>query len=247
MENHRIYGDPVSIDMDHVQKFYDQRAALKEQKGWGVVLLGDGDPSIATRVYDYDRDVLCPKLGITAESRVLELGCGMGRWGSILLPHCGAYCGVDFSEEMLKLAETICAAYADKSSFYQLSAPDAVEKEPAFYGGSFQCILLSGVCMYINDQELKRIFQRLPVFAAEHCVICVKKSATLEKRLTLNEFQSEELHSTYDAIYRTREEYNALFQPLMESGFSVREQYFLSEEVGRKRKETNSLCTLLHR
>lgn len=218
-----------------------------DQKGWGAISLGDEDFSIASRVFDYDRDSLFPKLGVDSTSRVLEPGCGMGRWAKIMLPHCGAYCGIDFSLKMLKAAEKICGSYAEKSSFFHLSVSEAAEKEPPFYGGAFHCIPLSGICIYIDDGELKRIFERLPALAQQHCTICVKKTTAIDQRLTLNEFQSEALKSTYNAIYRTREEYAALFQPLLASGFAIDEQYFLPAEVGRKRTETNGLCTIFRR
>lgn len=247
MEKHRVYGDKISIQMENVQNFYNKRAALVEQKGWGAVSLGDEDATIASRVYDYDRDTLLPKMGINQTSRILELGCGMGRWAKIVLPHCGFYCGVDFSEEMLKNAKNICEGYASKSSFFPLSASDAAEQDPLFYGGPFHCVILSGVCIYINDRELKRIFERLPALAQPHCTICIQETTALSERLTLNEFPSEALQSVYDAIYRTREEYVSLFQPLLDAGFFIAEQYFLPEAVGRKRAETNGLCTILKR
>lgn len=247
MNEGRIYGKKVSIHMENVEDFYNKRAALVDQKGWGAVSLGDEDTTIASRAFDYDRDSLFPKLGVNHTSRVLELGCGMGRWANIVLPHCEAYCGVDFSEEMLKAARKICEAYKEKSDFYHLSASEATEKDPSFYGGAFHCIILSGVCMYINDNELTRVFERLPALAQQHCTICVKEPAAMEQRLTLNEFQSEELKSSYNAIYRTPKEYTAMFQPLLTAGFLIEEQYFLPEKLGRKRAETNGLCTIIRR
>lgn len=169
----------------------------------------------------------------------------MGRWAKIVLPHCGAYCGVDFSMEMLRAAEAICGS--EKCSFYNLTAFDAAEKTPSFYGGAFHCIIMSGICIYINDDELKRIFERIPTLSQPHCTICIKETAALSERLTLNGFHSEALQSSYDAIYRTPEEYAVLFQPLLDAGFAVSEQYFLPEEVGRKREETNGLCTIFRR
>ena len=100
MERRRVYGDKISIQTESVQKFYDKRASLVDQKGWGAVSLGDEDSTIADRAYEYDRSVLFPKLGINLNDRVLEIGCGIGRWAKIVLPHCGSYCGVAFSEEM---------------------------------------------------------------------------------------------------------------------------------------------------
>ena len=37
MGKHRIYGENVSIQMENVQKFYDKRASLVEERGWGAI------------------------------------------------------------------------------------------------------------------------------------------------------------------------------------------------------------------
>ena len=247
MEEHRIYGEKIEINTSFVRAFYDKRAAMIDEKGWGAVSLGDEDSSIAAKVYDHDKETLFPKLGITPTARVLELGCGMGRWAKIVLPHCDTYCGVDFSKEMLDAAKKICRGDLDRSSFYHMTASEAVEKDAQFFGGAFHCIIISGICMYINDLELKHIFELIPFLCQTHCAICIKEPAAFEKRLTLNEFPSEALHSNYNAIYRTPQEYASFFQPLLETGFSVCEQGFLPIEVGRKRPETNGWCTILKR
>lgn len=243
----RIYGKKVDINTEAVQKFYDKRADLIEERGWGAVSLGDEDHTIADKVFQYDRDSLFPRLKVTASTRVFELGCGMGRWAKIVLPHCGYYCGVDFSMEMLKAAEKICADYKERCRFYQMSAPDAAEKPADFFGGPFGCVILSGVCMYINDIDLHRIFRALPSLCAEHCTICVRETAAFKERLTLDHFESAALHSTYNAIYRTPDEYNTFFQPLLDAGFAVVEQGFLAAETGRKREETDSFCTIFRK
>ena len=124
----RIYGKSIDINTEAVQKFYDKRAGLVEERGWGAISLGDEDHAIAGKVFQYDRDSLFPRLNVALSTRVLELGCGMGRWAKIVLPYCGHYCGVDFSGEMLKAAEKICADYQERCHFYKMSAPDAAER-----------------------------------------------------------------------------------------------------------------------
>lgn len=243
----RIYGETVSINTNHVKDFYNKRASMISEQGWGAVSLGANDPTIADRVYNYDHDILFPKLNITPETRVLEIGCGMGRWANIILPHCRAYCGVDFSEDMLKAAKQVCHDRLDRGTFYHMSASTAVKTEPDFFGGAFGSILFSGVCMYINDEDLQEIFAQLPQLCQKNCTICIRETAALAERLTLNEFPSKELNTSYNAIYRSPHEYNQLFKPLIDVGFSIVEQDFLPASLGRKRKETNSWCTILKR
>jgi len=243
----RVYGKAVSINQEHVKEFYNRRAALIDKIGWGAISLGAEDPSIPIRVYNYDRDELFPQLEIGADTRVLELGCGMGRWAEIILPHCGYYCGVDFSEDMLKAADQICSKIKDSYDLYHMSVLEAVEKDIAFYGEGFGSVIISGVCIYINDAELKQVFERLSHLCQTASTICIKETAAFTARLTLREFPSEALQSDYNAIYRTPEEYNRLFAPLRDAGFEIKKQGFLPEQMGRKREETNSYCTIFKR
>ena len=144
MDNNRVVGKNISIDVNHVREFYNKRAAFTSENGWGTVLLSAEDPTIALRGHNYDHDVLFPKLNIDEKARVLEIGCGIGRWASIILPHCGCYCGSDFSEEMLKVAEGICGDYYGRYNFHHLSATETVEKDTEFFGGAFDSVLFSG-------------------------------------------------------------------------------------------------------
>ena len=41
MEEHRIYGEKIEINTSCVRAFYDLRAAMLDEKGWGAVTLGD--------------------------------------------------------------------------------------------------------------------------------------------------------------------------------------------------------------
>jgi cyclopropane fatty-acyl-phospholipid synthase-like methyltransferase len=45
-------------------------------------------------------------LDVQPDDRVLELGCGVGRIGRELSPHCGAWVGTDISENMIEHART---------------------------------------------------------------------------------------------------------------------------------------------
>lgn len=135
MEKTRVYGEKVSIQTEFVRDFYDKRASSVAEKGWTAVTLGDEDLSKTEKRNYYDQNILFPKLGIDQNSRVLDLGCGMGRWAKIVLPHCGAYCGVDFSSEMVKAAKRVCSEYTEKTTFFNISVPEAVEKDSVLYGG----------------------------------------------------------------------------------------------------------------
>lgn len=245
----RIYGKKEEISEEKVRAFYNKRGEddFVKANGWTAISLGAENPDIAKRVFAYDRDVLLPKMQLHENSKVLELGCGMGRWAKIILPHCKSYYGVDISENMLKQAEYICAEYKGKYHFLHMSATDVACQPEEFFNGKFDSVVLSGICMYINDDKLSSLFSVLPRLCNDHCVIFLRETTAFKERLTLKDFPSEALKTEYNAIYRTAEEYNQLFGPLYKAGFSLKEQEFLPENLGRVRTETNGMFYVLIR
>lgn len=51
-----------------------------------------------------EEETLLPFLNISPHSKVLDLGCGNGRWARILVDKCQEYVGVDVSKNFLESA-----------------------------------------------------------------------------------------------------------------------------------------------
>lgn len=65
---------------------------------------GSVDESVAQHTGRWAADQVRAALDIQPADEVLELGCGVGRIGRELADHCGAWTGVDISENMLRHA-----------------------------------------------------------------------------------------------------------------------------------------------
>lgn len=245
MDNRRIYSEKISIDKNKVRDFYNRQATISETK-IGAVLLGSQDPTVLQEKNAYCRDYIRPMLGVTGGTRVLDLGCGVGRWAQMLLPDCGFYCGVDFCEEMIKEAGQVCAFAGGSFQLYCMSAADAAAKDAAFFGGEFDLLIISGVLMYLNDSDLENIFKHLPNLLAPHSTVYMAETVGLERRLTLNDFPSEALQTTYNAIYRTPEEYLEFYAPLLDAGFSLAKREFMPK-FGETYTDTGRYYTILKR
>lgn len=241
MEKKRIYGEKARINEHHVKEFYNKRAATG---GSGLVLLGNQDPQMIAAKNAYDQEQILPL--ISPETRVLDIGCGIGRMADFILPKCRFYCGVDFSEEMVKLTEQVCQSKGENYAAYCLSALEAADKSVDFYAGRFGAIIASGVFTYVNDQDAEHIFQSLPELLEDHSSVYLADPVGLEKRLTLCDFPSEALQSEYNAIYRTPKEYLELCKPLLEAGFSVIKQGF-RPKFGETYTDTGRYVIILQR
>ena len=90
------------------EDFWDKKANSSNSDDDRAV--GEDDPWVNRCIERAQRSILPPAIRATAEAlqrsptRVLDLGCGVGRWTSELSTHFSQYCGVDISESMLHIA-----------------------------------------------------------------------------------------------------------------------------------------------
>ncbi len=227
MNKTRIYGTAVSVNEDNIRAFWEQRAGMYEEKGDSTVILyGERFSGAVEKQNAFTRDVLIPQLNIAGNSRILDVGCGVGRLARMFLPKCGFYYGADFSRNMVNTTRRICEKMKSDGckadyKIEQLSLSDALQKTPDYYGGAFDCVCFCGVCMYVNDELLRESFCSIPALLGSRSAVLFQEPVGKRERLTLNNFYSGALNTLYNAIYRTPEEYLSLYQPLLKAGFSV--------------------------
>ena len=85
----------------------------------------------------------------------------------------------------------------------------------------FNRIIISGVLVYICDNDVHAGLKGLAKLLEEKCVIFVWEPCGKEQRLTLKDFPSGALKTDYNAIYRTKNEYDDFFKVFTDNGFTV--------------------------
>lgn len=240
--NDRIYGEIVNIDAGNTISFYDQRAKNinEREREYTTVLLGDQDPDYSVRWDKYEKDFILPKLLIDMNKDVLDLGCGIGRWADAIGNKCRSYRGVDFSSEMISVAKQKNSN--DQCVFYNLSVIDALCNEAVTHN-HYDVVIMTGVAMYINDDELKECYRRLRKIVDENTLIYFEESVGKEQRLTLNHIWSENLKDYYGAIYRMRSEYVELINDNMGT-IIVEEDGFMDFLDKKEQSETSHWYSL---
>lgn len=227
MDDKRIYSDKVNINDNHVKKFYNTRA-LKYKEGlkteYTTVLLGDDNPEYAEKWDEFEKEHILPLLKVSSEANVLDIGCGIGRWAKKLIPVVKNYVGTDFSSMMIDSAKERFS-YCDNCHFVNCAFQDIISKE-AVMANQYDAIIIAGVSMYINDEDLKKCYGYLPMLLKEGGRLYIEESVGVKHRLTLNHIWSQSLDDDYDAIYRTREEYLELMKVIIDNNELVCEDYF---------------------
>lgn len=140
--------------------------------------------------------------------RALELGCGAGRWTLRIAPLVDNVVGVDFSEEMIRLARERQHSFALKNiEFIVSSAQDSI-----FQNKKFDIIYLSGITPCLNEQHLRQTLRNIQAMLAPEGMLIDRTSISLD---SIREVYDD---GDYQGIYRTLEEQKSVFK---EFGFQL--------------------------
>lgn len=252
MMKERVLEKKVKIDQESIREFYTKRAVQKSKidVDLPVVLCADKNVEKVEYWNEYEIKERLPLFKLDRDSRVLELGCGTGRISKYITSTASYYVGIDYVKdfiELIKRREDVVKT--DRTYFLHTSLQDFVSGAADLpRAEKFNRFMLAGgVFMYINDEILKPSIEKLVDMFDEHCLIYISEPIALEKRLTLDQFYSDNLESKYSAIYRTIDEYNELFAPFYKNGFKMTlEESFFKEDI-KNQKETRQWLFILER
>lgn len=248
-KNGRIVDENVALDTESVKGFFDRRIQKKLPYLCNYVNYQDAHPEVAVKRDRFEKERILPLLSLRPGIRVLDIGCGVARWAEALLPFVsenGVYVGVDFSEEILSLAKE--HFHQEKNChFFCAAFQDLLDKlPPALLEKKFQLILINGVFMYINDQDISVCCRNVHKLLDADGMIYLKESVGIHHRLTLDKIYSEELGSQYSAIYRSIEEYNEIVKnDFLDRGYQQLYAEELWKDQLKVRKETTAYFWLL--
>ena len=213
----RILGEKTEVSYDRIDAFFDERSKNDGMKHrYNYVMYLDDSPEVAI-----ERDRQCKEkvknlLHIEPGMRVFDVGCGVGRWGELFCKEGCRYIGVDGSPKMIEMADDNLSSYVNKELFVgKVQNLDSVIEENHIKK-SFDIIILSGVLMYINDEDVMSILKSLTNLVHKGSQICIIESMSDDERLTLKDVYSEELKQSYSAIYRSVDE----FMEMMSTAFA---------------------------
>lgn len=243
----RIYGETVDINYEKTKEFWELRSKkYNEEHPYVSVKLGDNNYEISEKWDAHEKAEILPKLNIDKDSYVLDIGCGIGRLSEAILLNCRYYCGMDFSENLIEIAKNRIASKAEFDFFAEPIQAISKEMPEIKYVGKYNKIIIAGVLLYINDNDIKESLAKVVQLLADSCTIYIATTVADDKRITLNEWESAELETTYNVVYRTFEEYMELFEPIFENGFSLVEKDGIFSEESRW-KETNNQYFIFER
>lgn len=205
----RIFGTPngetPKIDRTTVESFFEQRAQKSSVVGSiSTVIYQDKNPELAIMRDTAEKKLLLGKIDLSSGMRVLDLGCGNGRWTPEIIAAQCEYVGVDQSPSLIALAKEY---FQDSPNVkFAVCPAEAVTLDKIAETEPFARILCFGVLIYLNDEDVAELAGKLPGLAAKSCRIILREPIGLEERLTIQDHHSSDMDQIYNAIYRTEAE-----------------------------------------
>lgn len=232
----RVYTDKIEIDNNSTKEFWENRA--NNINNLQTVLLGSDKTGIEQNTRnEHEKLIVESVVKQIKNPRILDIGCGIGRWAENLINQFDSYTGVDFSEGFIDYASK---KFNDNENikFYNNSILN-LDKE--ILDSKFNFIICTGVLMYVNDSNILNIFKAFRRVTPEY--VYIQESISLmDARLTLNKFESKDLKTNYNAIYRTKQEYEEYFKT---NKFDIIKTDLLLDNKSGAREETNAQYWIL--
>ncbi len=216
------------IDTSNTKRFWDsvaEKSALSDLTSVGM--LTEGNEFNARYRREEEEKHFLRIANPKKSAKVLEVGSGGGRWAFFLSDKVADVIGIDFSEQMVQLAEkqrierSINNVYFIKSDLLGYNCNE-----------KFDIIYFSGILQYINDHEIVLTLKKAKEFLVPGGLVVSRDTIQSGRRITMD--------GDYPVIYRTIEEYEALFQ---EAGYRL-EYCELSYQPRRFSHFCAKLCKL---
>ena len=225
--------DDDVIDKDKVKSFWDARARTYQSLPFESIANLEQDPKNlelkiqleTAKVFDW----LPPMTG----KSILDLGAGVGQWTFRFVDRQASHVtAVEYSEPLAEIGRKEAQARRLANVDFVVSGAEQFRTSK-----DFDIVFISGLFVYLNDDQSAALMQNLPSFCRPDTVVLLRDGTGLEVRHEIRDQHSQHLNAQYSATYRTRDEYVALFAA---AGFVLRrdENMFLDPCPLNKYPET---------
>ena len=247
----RVKDVKINIDDAQVRTFFENRTKKKLPYMVNYINYQDNHPELALERDEYESKRIMPLLEFKRHSKVLDIGCGVGRWAKHIFTNRELQCeysGVDYSHNLLKLAKCYFANNS-KCCFYEGNFQEILSVLPKHdIKNRYDMVFINGVMMYINDEDIKLCLENTKKLVKRNGRIYFKESVGIKNRLTLDKIYSDELTSQYSAIYRSINEYDALIKEyFLNDGYKLVHKDAMWSSDLENRKETTAYFWILEK
>lgn len=177
----RLYGNKENIEYDKVKSFFDNRynKGLEDDLLIGIY----ENKEIAEKRNQEQGKLMLETIDFT-DKKVLEIGCGGGRFVEFIHDKCSAYVGFDYTESHIESANK--NYHFDNCKFQVMSAVD-IKVDELLVKPPFDVVLISQVLLFINDEDLAELMNVINEITNDDKQVFITETTAHDSRLTLKD------------------------------------------------------------
>jgi SAM-dependent methyltransferase len=205
-----LFGD---IDTDFMKEFWENRAK-EHTLNEGLTNLEDDSELLAMKVHLEQQKIL-PYIDWEGKT-VVDLGSGYGNWAFQFIEKGAKFVTcVDYVKAMCEKGAALAKAYGKKNIKF-VNAP--IQKFTSDV--KYDVVYISGTSVHMNDTDYEKVVENIKSYTKPGSYLILRDGTGVPERHSFDKEYSERLKTNYSAIYRSREEYIALFK---KAGFELLE------------------------
>lgn len=203
------------IDPGKVKRFWDARAQTYRSLAFESIANLEQDSENLKLKIELETEKVFGLLKPIAGKNILDLGAGVGQWAFRFIDHgAGSVTAVEYSAELAKIGATEAADRGVRNLRFVVSPAEQFRSTE-----TFDIVYISGLFVYMNDDQAERLMSNLSTFCSPDSVVLLRDgTAITDQRHEIRDRYSEHLQTLYSATYRTRQEYLDIFT---HAGFTV--------------------------
>ncbi|MCU0689848.1 MAG: class I SAM-dependent methyltransferase [Polyangiaceae bacterium] len=202
------------IDRDKVKAFWDARADTYRSLKFESIANLEQDPQNLELKIRLESEKVFAYLETVAGKTVLDLGAGVGQWAFRFVDRGAAdVTAVEYSARLARIGAREAERRGVSNLRFIVSPAEDVSLD-----GQFDIVFISGLFVYMNDDQAEKLTPRLATLCHSDTRVVVRDGTGLRERFEIDDRPSEHLGTSYSATYRTAAQYQAMFE---RSGFEL--------------------------
>jgi SAM-dependent methyltransferase len=195
------------IDKGKVKAFWDSRAAAYGALDFDSIANLEQDPANLALKVSLETEKVFAYLGSISGRTVLDLGAGVGQWAFRFVAR-GAHrvTAVEYSAALAEIGRREAEARGVRNLEFVVCPAEDYSA-----GETFDVVFISGLFVYMNDDQAEQLVATLPRHCRPDTLLLVRDGTGVPVRHEIDDRFSEHLQASYSAVYRTADEYAKLF------------------------------------
>lgn len=139
------------IDRSNIRNFWEQRGKKFASPTEEMANL-ESSPELLKLKVEQEKNIVLPRLDLTPEMDVLDVGAGYGQWSMRFAPYVSSVTAVEYADSMMEAGQEE-SKKCNINDIHFVSSP----AEDFIPDKQYQLVFISGLFLYLDDSQAEKV------------------------------------------------------------------------------------------